>query len=1045
MGNRVEFNNGAGAFRIAAWVVGWVALAIAAILGLVSAASAQTIDEYEPTGFLYIEIITTADPETGWNFELVSSQTGCSNQVLTLDSPWDNFADFRQLDDSDELCVYTLTAVDLPANFEQPPAQSFTFENGFVDLTIPIVDISLRETIAVDVVVPGSVDASTIPDAFELSLRSEQAGCTNRTRSLSTADVETLGEISLAGEVLVERTGTSGAIDDVIVVLSDGSYCEYTLALTGLPDGWMPSRVVNISQDPARWDDPDQWSDFGGTQTFVMYRVDSLAAVHVTKAVNGDPDEVPAAWEFELINNQAGCTSATLSVPSMNAETVEGTVTDVAPSDDLGEPCVYDVIEINVPDGWSQATPISVWAIDPLTIHASVRNNHVASATAGFSVWVSSQGDPALAPEFFDYEFTSRCLVEPVVVTIASADTFEPSARDEPAASFDGPMFDADGVLCRYTVNGPPFGTTFYGGVSPAFPIVGFDFDYVFDTDPRDFEESGPVQINVSTNDTEPPLTWNYDLSSSQVGCTNRSITVEGLVGDTGELAWVDEAGDWCVYSLVAVDLPANLVPLELRAFSFLGLREEPQLTFEYIDPSERTSINFDSILIAPSALPNTLSFELTTNQPGCTTRTLVVDEGISQVMALRIDDVATFDLSGAQCLYVLAPTGLPEGWIVEQRGYISLYRFASPTEVVSYLAGAPAVIAVAKQVDGDLGQLPATWDFELTSDQAGCTSALVSIPSVASAEVRGAFVDVETESDAGEPCRYLVGEVNVPDGWLPPQPKHLSFDGSGDIHFQAVEFTNTDFATATVSLELFVNSFGDPALAPEYWEFTITSRCLAEPMIIDVLAAPTFARDVSFDSPQRRNIELPRFDVDANECADYQIVQTPTAAFESVTNVLHELFRGPRDWEFVSFNNRLRRDGDDSYVFQPVDDDTVYVSQPVDGDGIYVSQPAAPTAVPITSATAVPIAPAPAPIVVAPVVTAPLAPTPVVTAATYGFSNSLPTAQLGASAHQPKLAVTGATSGSLTGAAAMLLLAGVFFVALSRAPKRRRGTPTPN
>lgn len=654
--------------------------------------------------------------------------------------------------------------------------------------------------------------------------------------------------------------------------------------------------------------------------------------------------------------------------------------------------------------------------------------------TTELSVRIFSRGDPALAPEVLNYTFSGPCLAEPLSVAVSSVDTFvaeDGSANGDPIfASFTLPVLDVDGLPCTYLLDKPAI-FSFDGAPNPYItPAAGFDFDflyfeYQFFEAPGDFLEPENIRLGISTNAEEPPSTWNYDLSSPQPGCTNRAVTIDGLEGDVGLVNWVDDAGEWCEYTLVEVDLPSNLIQPPPRVFSFLQFFGGRQLAFEYLDPSERESINFRSLLVAATAnLPETMTFELTTNQPGCTTTTIAVDDvGVENFFSF--DDVATVDEFARWCRYELTSVDLADGWFGRAGGF----SFAPPLLpgpfrpdqssgplVVSYFDSSAPTVVVTKHVDGNLDELPATWDFELTSEQAGCSTELLTIPSDTSASVRGAFVDIQLEDDDGGPCSYQVEEVNLPDGWLPVDPEGV---WSLSELLGSVEFTNTDVASATTVIELFVNSSGDAELAPEYWEFEITSTCLAEPLVIEVLAAPTFAGDISFDSPQRRYIDVPRFDQGGDPC-EFQIEQAPASAFGPRRNP-QTVTEDSRPAGFVSFYNGPLRTADPGYPSQPSEDDPDYTSQPA---------APTPTVVPVIVPTAAPVVavgPARAPVVVA------VAPTPVFSAAAYGFSDSLPTKHASAT----QLAHTGGEAGSATSAAAMLLLAGVFFLAVSKARTR--------
>jgi len=950
-----------GAFRSVAWGAGWLLLALAAMVAFGTGASAQS-DGDSPVGRLTIEVIVGAESAVGLEFVVSSSQPGCTNRVRTITDddeqysfgrffvdlgPFDADGGFVTFDDDGDLCEYTLTMPNLPSSFIAPAAQTFNFDEVFaVRRTVFIMDREFRESIGYKVYVPGSIGDDLLPAEWQLDIRSAQAECTNKTVSVPRGDREEI--LLLGGEAAVAEppSVSRGEIDGVIVVAGAETFCKYELSLTGLPDGWQQPTGYTVgfaSNLPRR----------GG---FTTYPADARPTIYIDKDVNGDASDMPAAWEFELTSSQPGCSNMSLAVPTSGADSVVGSFVDVAPRDDAGEFCEYQITEVELPDRWYQPGPVNVLRLDDLTGYAFLSNAVLASATAEITLAVGTRPEADRAPEFYDYEFTSTCLSGPLSVRIASAGTALRNLEQldrEPIEVLEVPLFDAAGAPCTYVLVDEPLVYSYASPgrpgpspreftldpQSPQWPLV---YDYRFGHDPADFRDAQVAQrLNVYTNVLEPPAVWTFDLSSEQPGCSNRTLTVDGPAVASGngystavvpDIQWVDDAGDWCEYVIVGVDLPSNVTPIAPQEFSFIS-RILSELNFAFVDPAVSERINFTSYLIGGSDLPESMTIELTSEQPGCTTQDSVVVVNVQIENRLHFDGVASFDDTGRFCEYTLTQTDLPDDWF----SFSELFSFDPSGKAVysnerpnlfNRLDGAGTTITVAKEVVGDLSDLPATWDFELTSDQAGCSNEVLSIPSDAAERVQGAFVDLAEFDADGRECRYVIAEINLSDPWPPTEPQAASMR---DDRFGQVAFTNTAIAEAP-----------------------------------------------------------------------------------------------------------------------PVDEDEPPVDEPFYGSyPSYPSEPVEPIATPTVVPAVAPTAIAPAPAALAPVIVTAAAPTPVVitavaqtpaiTGGTYRFSNALPTTHLAAGGSPKELALTGSESHAPLNLAAMLMLAGVFFLALSKAPRRRR------
>jgi len=552
---------------------------------------------------------------------------------------------------------------------------------------------------------------------------------------------------------------------------------------------------------------------------------------------------------------------------------------------------------------------------------------------------------------------------------------------------------------------------------------------------------------------------FDFDLSSDQPGCSNWTFSVDGGAFDNlAGFAETDDTGELCQYTLAAVDLPPNFVQPPPQTFVF-DVPGVVIVAFSIVDPAARGSVAVAvgvPVLVDPDVIPDSWDFAISSSQAGCTNKIASVSAAatitlpITRVVALggedsEITDVVKALSDGTFCVYEIALTGLPDGWVQPDPVAFSFGPSAldhlQGGLMTTYPVGTLGVVDVIKTVQGNPDDLPATWQFELTSSQPGCSNDALTIDAT-TGQVVGTFVDVEPSDDDGAACTYVVSEPIVPEGWLQQEPQRVAYDFPLSGY---VSFANVDLASTEGTIELFVNSFGDPAFAPEYWEYEITSTCLDEPLVVELLAETTFGNNPSSDGPQWLFIDVPVVDADLNGCT-YDVERAPTLNFDVAESPQAPLgpvsfrpedatFESPR--LFVQINNAMRSNPTPIYASQPVDPPatavpTVVAPAVVAPTAIAVAPPAAPVviaaaAAPVVSPPAVIVAPAPAPVVV--------------TGETYGFSNSLPTIHGAASSKHAQLALTGSESGSLTGTALMLLFGGVFFLAVSKAPTRRRLT----
>lgn len=546
------------------------------------------------------------------------------------------------------------------------------------------------------------------------------------------------------------------------------------------------------------------------------------------------------------------------------------------------------------------------------------------------------------------------------------------------------------------------------------------------------------IEVLISIGSNDGTAEWDFEVSSSQPGCSSRAVTLTSGPNRITGLATEDGDADLCRYTVTEIDdTPTGFIQIPSGSIELSA--SFPSVLIRLVEPDARgwidTAISVPTTDASATTLTSPWQVELTSSQPGCTNETLPISELRDGVGGDRFEGVVV--LHGVSfCEYSVAVTGLPEGWLQPDAVDVT-YDLASglwaDADFLTYPLDSLSRIDVSKDVNGNVDDIPVEWHFELTSSQPGCTEATLSLPSDGTSSAYGSFEDVVPNDADGEPCVYVVDEVDLPDGWYQPspQPVEVYTPRSG-----AVSFTNNHIASAEAIVELIVFSEGEPSLAPELYEFVFSSTCLAEPLTVQLPSRPTFGDDPSENSGHFREILVPLFDTEGEPCS-----YTTDPSSDRGSTIVVDPATGR---QFVSYYR------------------TFYADDPAfDDPGSYVSQPAdpAPTSVPVVStptvvatgqaesATAAPVVAA-APAAVAPIVAAVAAPAPVITApvaapaisgATYGFSNSLPEPHVAAATTQPQLALTGSESGSLTAVATMLVLAGVVFFAVSRAPRRRR------
>jgi len=540
---------------------GLLASVLVGLVTIGAAASAGAIArQADNTGILRVEKrvsdypeVAVSDLPAAWDFELTSSQPGCTNTTFSIDlgelvlfgsgdllAVQDTAIEMpvAELADDGTACDYTLAEINLPDGWSTPGDRVFELENG-VAIAYFLNSKTVVPQIAIYVEKFLHDPLGDLPATWDFELTSTQEGCTNATISIDAGNVEVVN-----GSFYPVRK-----LDD----LADP--CTYQVTEINLPSGWV--------QPPAQ---QAVINDAGGFVVFENARTGApttprTATIEIRKFVPDGQVDVPPGWDFELTSSQPGCTNTVLSIPS-GGFVVEGS-TEVVWRDTLGAPCTYLIAETNLPPGWVQSSGFDL--PNTLTIYRQDNSISVVNRNPNSPgvirltkrVYGSDEGRPAE----WDFELTS-----PQAGCTNTAFSFDSNTTISAA------QLDSAGEPCQYTlaeVNLPA------GWVQPGdqvFELRGGTASLDIDNRRRDSPFALSIEKIVTTAFDEQPALWEFEISSSQPGCTQATVTNPPdpgpLPGEMSrvyvyDIASVDDAGDLCIYQVAEINVPPGWIQPE--------------------------------------------------------------------------------------------------------------------------------------------------------------------------------------------------------------------------------------------------------------------------------------------------------------------------------------------------------------------------------------------------------------------------------------------------------------------------------------------------
>jgi len=832
-----------------------------------------------------------------WDFEITSAQPGCTNTVESIPTSGGSFVgvtiNVERFDANGAPCFYTVVEINLPPGWVQPPPQSFTVDFGTAFAYFVNFNEDAPGVIYIEKQIIGSTDGA--PPAFDFELTSPQPGCTNATIS-----------------VALDPFGGFG-FDQIAAAVTDanGAPCLYTLAEINLPPGWIQpgDQSFTLFQGEA-------------FAFFTNIQEDSPATIFVDKEVNGALDDLPPTWDFELTSTQPGCSNETLSIPSAGQPFASDLFTDVVVNDANGQPCAYVISEINLPPGWIQPPPQTVF-LDPQFREGYVffQNINETSATGTIQLFKSSSGDQADAPDFWEFTITSSCLDQPIVVNMASGPTFNGGNFD----FVDVPLVAADGTPCTYTITetaAPPFVPQPSDTQVVTFrPGDTFAFAEFFNQSPS---STGVINL-FKTSLGDPAFApdsgvFEFIIEATGPGCTNTTFSIPALptFGSSGPpppatsppIRILDDNGEPCDYTISEVPVANFTSQPPSQPVFFDPFFPEAFASFTNVFDAEglgQIGIVKQTIGDPGSPLlPATFDFEITSTNPDCLAAPTIVSINAQNTFfpgGPVYTALPAVDAAGEPCTYTVTEL-TPPGYIASPgSGTVTITDF-NDSPVLSFSnfeEDAAGSIFIEKIAVGEEADMPATWDFELSSSQPGCSNETVSLPAAGSTmfPVNTQLTDLVILDDNGEPCVYTLAEINVPAGWSPPPDATFTLlDPFGGFFF----FQNVQDGAAAGELNIFKSATGNPANAPANWEFEITSTnpdCLAGPTPLLIPSGP------SFGGGGFASLQVPVTDPTGAPCV-YTITELPAAPFISTPGSVDVEFdpNSPFPFAFAEFSN---------------------------------------------------------------------------------------------------------------------------------------------
>lgn len=248
----------------------------------------------------------------------------------------------------------------------------------------------------------------------------------------------------------VEIAGEYGATSvDGLSIISGDTPCVYRVAQV-INDGY-----VSLSADAIEID----LLSAGGSGALFTQKVsaDFEPQLEIGKATLGDVPAPGTAFDIEV---SGPCLDAPVIVTFDGAAThIDGLGAEPGPPqavtlpslDAAGEPCLYDVVELAAP-GYTSVGGVEGIGIAPLGNFVGITNIPHGLAVGEVEIQKRSVGDPATAPEFWEFTLSSACF-EPIIVQMSAAETFAPGGSQVTIDEI--PVTDVNG-FCAVTVTESP-------------------------------------------------------------------------------------------------------------------------------------------------------------------------------------------------------------------------------------------------------------------------------------------------------------------------------------------------------------------------------------------------------------------------------------------------------------------------------------------------------------------------------------------------------------------------------------------------------------
>ena len=822
-----------------------------------------------------IEKVTVGDPAvdgiTDWEFTISSAQPGCSN--LTVPIP-------AATGEVSELVPLSATATDgTPCTYTviETPESGWTSTLDPAGITfstkdIPVLDVTNtrdivdEEPVEISKITLGDPAVDGITD-WEFTISSAQPGCSNLMFT-TPANQPNFGTFEL-----------------VVVTADDGTICQYQLAETPVA-GWTGFIANGSTGEPVD-------GTFGADDLPFFLVTNSPDQLTDTVTIFKDwfaPGPPPSTDDWEFIVS-GSCLSVDLAVTIPFAD--NSADVDLPVFDPVGNECSYTFTEVVDTALWTPNPPSQDFTFVPDDLlPGEVFFFNEALPFQSIELVKFSSGFAADAPPTWEFTVTSPCLAAPLVVAIPSAPTFSPIGAVPLDLATQLPIFDPAGAFCTYTVTETP--VPGWTSTNPTESFVASDFGdaavYVVDNLQDDPPPVLTITKNAEGTSPVPGDEWTFTVSSPD--CDVAPFTVTVPITDSTNLsgtAQVDMSGFpterpiddqiiLCIYEVTETVPPGWQV-----------VSPNPQIFQPAFGPGFVDFTNVNVVQTSPATifkftegdpanLPPTWEIHITSTGPGCLSSQPQVEliPAVIGFESISID-LRLLDDNGASCRYTATEIASPP-WQAERE---SVDFFASDTvEFVNFEVGATAEATLEKFTEGNPGDpdWPAQWDFVITADNPDCLAAPLPFALPLTAEFETAALPPLPIRDAsGLVCLYTITETPVA-GWTQPQPFEFTIDSVGIFPF----FDNTRFDPNNIGqapIDIFKETLGGFIDESTQFEFTITSACLASPLVVTVT--------LEFGAGQATTDPLPTNDATGAACV-YTVTETPDPAWISVPGTLN-------------------------------------------------------------------------------------------------------------------------------------------------------------